>query len=46
MTAADWGILVPAIAAFLFGAAAWLKSRATQKQVQSHVHWHDQGPQS
>lgn len=47
MSAADWGILVPAVVAFLTAGAAYLKSRATGKQaqytagvVQSHIENH------
>lgn len=33
MTSASWATLVPAIAAFLFGAGAYLKSRSAHKRL-------------
>lgn len=42
MTAADWGILVPAVAGCLIALTAYLKSRTVQKQVQAHEQNHVQ----
>lgn len=38
MTAADWAALIPAAAAFLTAAAAWLRSRSTARQLAAHKH--------
>lgn len=40
MTAANWGTLVPAAAAFLTAAAAYLHSLATRRQLRSHRESH------
>lgn len=37
MTAADWAILVPAVAGLLSGVGAWLKYRAHASDPAAHI---------
>jgi hypothetical protein len=43
VTAADWGILVPSIAALLGAVTALIKSRTVRNQLQAHKQ-QDHGP--
>lgn len=36
MTGAQWGILVPAIAAVLMAAAGWLRAEVANRRVSQH----------